>query len=32
MYYQLELKDSKYFEIESLKDLSKLTFTGGVKY
>ena len=24
MYYQLELKDSKYFEIESLKDLRKL--------
>lgn len=24
MYYQLELKDSKYFEIKSLKDLSKL--------
>lgn len=24
MYYQLELKDSKYFVIESLNDLSKL--------
>lgn len=24
MYYQLELKDSKYFEIKSLKDLGRL--------